>query len=89
MTELQQLKQYIEQLESQLKEAMAQKEKDWDLINSILDHIYVAEKDHDVIVNAERHAKEMQEISDFYNDEKNKDAYTMSIIDLEFADVVK
>ena len=89
MTQLQQLNQYIEQLEAQLKEARAQKEKDWGLINEILDDLYVAEKDRDVIVNAERRAREMQELNDWYDDDKNRDGYTSLIIDLEFSDVVK
>ena len=72
MTQLQQLNQYIEQLEAQLKEARAQKEKDWGLINEILDDLYVAEKDRDVIVNAERRAREMQELNDWYDDDPVK-----------------
>lgn len=89
MTQLQQLNDYIEKLEAQLKEARSKKEKDWALIDNMLDNLYVAEKDRDVILNAERRAREMQELDDWYNDDKNRDGYTSLIIDLEFSDVVK
>lgn len=49
MKDLQHLNQYIEQLKAQLKEARAQKEKDWGLINEIRDDLYVAKKDRDIL----------------------------------------
>ena len=74
-------------LEFQIKEARSQENKDWDLINKLLDRRQVLEEDRDAILRVEQHERELQEIADFWDDEKNRDAYTMAIIDLEFSEV--
>lgn len=66
-----------------------QKNRDWELFNDLMDERQVLEEDKDAILRIEQYERELQEIADFWDDEKNHDAYTMSIIDLEFADVVK
>lgn len=89
MTELQRIEAELAVLEPQIKEARLQENKDWDLINELLDRRQVLEEDRDAILRIEQHERELQEIADFWDDEKNRDAYTMSIIDLEFAEVAR
>lgn len=89
MTELQRIEAGLAVLEPQIKEARSQENKDWDLINELLDRRQVLEEDKDAILRIEQHERELQEIADFWDDEKNRDAYTMSIIDLEFAEVAR
>lgn len=86
MTEL--LKQQIENLELSLIEARLEEPKDWNVINEIIDELSLIEGDYDAIVRAERYAEEAQAISDFWDDDKNRDAYTALIIDMQFSDVV-
>lgn len=66
-----------------------QKNRDWGLFNDLMDERQALEEDRDAILRIEQYERELQEIADFWDDDKNRDAYTMSIIDLEFADVVK
>jgi hypothetical protein len=89
MTDLQLLKQQIENLELSLTEARLEEPRDWNLINGIIDELSLLEGDCDAIVRAERYAEEAQAITDFWDDDKNRDAYTMAIIDMQFSDVVK
>jgi hypothetical protein len=89
MTDLQLLKQQIENLELSLIEARLEEPKDWNLINGIIDELSLLEGDCDAIVRAERYAEEAQAITDFWDDDKNRDAYTMAVIDMQFSGVVK
>lgn len=89
MTDLQLIESELAILEPQIKEARSQENKDWDLINELLDRRQVLEEDRDAILRIEQYERELQEIADFWDDEKNRDAYTMSIIDLEFSDVTE
>ena len=88
MTDLQLLKQQIDNLELNLIEARLEEPKDWNVINGIIDELSLLEGDYDAIVRAERYAEEAQAIADFWDDDKNRDRYTALIIDMQFSDVV-
>jgi DNA repair exonuclease SbcCD ATPase subunit len=64
------------------------KEQCWDLINQLIEEVQLLEKEYDELTNIVRRQEELQEIEDFYDDEKNRDAYTMLIIESQFADVI-
>lgn len=64
------------------------KEQCWELVNQLIEEVQLIEKEYDDLRSSVRRQKELQEIEDFYNDEKNRDAYTMRIIETEFADVI-
>ena len=78
------LKQKIFDLDERIKNA--RKIQDWDLVNDLIDCVQVLEEEVDAIEKAERYKEDLQRCSDFYDDEKKRDAYTMMIIDKEFSD---
>jgi hypothetical protein len=86
MTDVNFLKQQICDLDERIKNA--RKIQDWDLVNDLIDCVQVFEEELDVINKAVRYQEDLQRCNDFYDDDKNRDAYTMMIIDKEFSDVV-
>lgn len=64
------------------------KEQCWDLVNQLIEEVQGLEKEYDELKTIVRRQEEMQEIEDFWDDEKNRDAYTLRIIESEFADVI-
>lgn len=85
MTRIDFLKQNISILDQRI--ADARKNNDWMLVNDLIDQVELFEEEVDAINSAVRYQEDLQNISDFYDDEKNRDAYTMMIIDMEFSDV--
>lgn len=85
MTRIDFLKQNISVLDQRI--ADARKNNDWMLVNDLIDQVELFEEEVDAINSAVRHQEDLQSISDFYDDEKNRDAYTMTIVDKEFSDV--
>lgn len=85
MTRIDFLKQNISILDQRI--ADARKNNDWMLVNDLLDQVEVFEEEVDAINTAVRCQEDLQGISDFYDDEKNRDAYTMMIVDMELSDV--
>lgn len=63
------------------------KEQDWDFVNQTIDEVQLLEKEHDELQRFAAHQKSLQEIEDFWDDDKNRDTYTMLIIEKEFSDV--
>lgn len=87
------IQQKIESLKFEISELdkiikCARKEHTWDLVNQLIDEVQVLEKEHDELQSIIAHQKSLQEMEDYWDDEKNRDAYTMKIIDLEFSDVI-
>lgn len=76
----------IEALDELIK--TTRKEGCWDLVNQLIEEVQGLEKEYDELKTILRRQEELQEIEDFWNDEKNRDAYTMRIIETEFADVI-
>lgn len=87
--ELQRIESRLAKIEPWIQHLRKQKNRDWGLFNDLMDERQALEEDRDAILRIEQYERELQEIADFWDDDKNRDAYTMSIIDLEFADVVK
>lgn len=85
MTRIDFLKQNISVLDRRIIDA--RKNNDWMLVNDLLDQVELFEEEVDAINSAVRYQEDLQSISDFYDDEKNRDEYTMMIIDKEFSDV--
>lgn len=85
MTRIDFLKQNISVLDQRI--ADARKNNDWMLVNDLLDQVELFEEEVDAINSAVRYQQDLQSISDFYDDDKNRDEYTMMIIDMEFSDV--
>lgn len=76
----------IEALDELIK--TTRKEGCWDLVNHLIEEVQLLEKEYDELKAIMRREEELQEIEDFWNDEKNRDAYTMRIIESQFADIV-
>lgn len=76
----------IEALDELIKSS--RKESCWDLVNQLIEEVQLLEKEYDELKMIARRKQEVQEIEDFWNDEKNRDAYTMRIIESQFADVI-
>lgn len=76
----------IEALDELIK--TTRKEGCWDLVNQLIEEVQGLEKEYDELRSIVRRQEELQEIEDFWNDEKNRDAYTLRIIESEFADVI-
>lgn len=85
MTRIDFLKQNISVLDRRIIDA--RKNNDWMLVNDLLDQVELFEEEVDAINSAVRYQQDLQSISDFYDDKKNRDEYTMMIIDKEFSDV--
>lgn len=85
MTRIDFLKQNISVLDQRIIDA--RKNNDWMLVNDLLDQVELFEEEVDAINSAVRYQQDLQSISDFYDDKKNRDEYTMMIIDKEFSDV--
>jgi hypothetical protein len=85
MTRIDFLKQKIFDLDERIKNA--RRIQDWDFVNDLIDQIQVFEEELDAIEKAERYKEDLQRCSDFYDDDKNRDEYTMMIIDMELSDV--
>lgn len=66
----------------------SRKEHCWDLVNQLIEEVQELEKEYDELRSIVRRQEELQEIEDFWDDEKNRDAYTLRIIESEFADVI-
>lgn len=64
------------------------KEQDWDFVNETINEVQQLEKEYDELQSFVARQKSLQEIEDFWDDEKNRDAYNMKIIDLCFSDVI-
>lgn len=80
------LKGQISALDELIKSS--RKEQAWDLVNQLIDEVQELEKEYDELKSFVARQESLQEIEDFWDDEKNRDAYTMSIIDLQFSDVI-
>lgn len=89
MTDLQRIESRLAKIEPWIQHLRKQKNRDWGLFNDLMDERQVLEEDRDAILRIEQYERELQEIADFWDDEKNRDAYTMSIIDLEFSEVAR
>jgi hypothetical protein len=85
MTRIDFLKQNISVLDQHI--VKARKNNDWRLANDLIYQVELLEEEVDAINNAVRYQEDLQSISDFYDDEKNRDSYTMMIIDREFSDI--
>ena len=85
MTRIDFLKQNISILDQRIVDA--RKNNDWMLVNDLLDQVELFEEEVDAINSAVRYQEDLQRISDFYDDDRNRDEYTMMIIDMEFSDV--
>ena len=84
---LQRIESRLAEIEPWIQHLRKQKNRDWGLFNDLMDERQRLEQDKDEIVLAEQRQQDLQEISDWYDDEKNRDAYTMAIIDLEFSEI--
>ena len=80
------LKSQISALDENIR--CARKEQVWDLVNQLIDEVQELEKEYDELKSFVARQESLQEIEDFWDDEKNRDAYTMSIIDKEFSGVI-
>lgn len=76
----------IEALDELIK--TTRKEGCWDLVNQLIEEVQGLEKEYDELRSIVRRQEELQEIEDFWDDEKNRDAYTLRIIESQFADVI-
>ena len=66
----------------------SRKEQAWDLVNELIDEVTKLEEECDDLKKIVARQESLQQIEDFWDDEKNRDAYTLKIIEKEFSDVV-
>jgi predicted nuclease with TOPRIM domain len=66
----------------------ARKEQVWDLVNQLIDEVQELEKEYDELKSFVARQESLQEIEDFWDDEKNRDSYTLMIIEKEFSEVI-
>lgn len=61
--------------------------KDWYKVDRVADQLEKLQERHDAEQRRLQHEQDMKELSDWYDDEKNRDAYTSRIVDEQFSDM--
>lgn len=61
--------------------------QDWYKVGKVADQLERLQERYDAEQRKLRHEQDMKEMDDWYDDEKNKDAYTSRIIEEQFSDM--
>ena len=60
----------------------ARKNQEWDLVNELYLTMRLLEQEQDKITQQLQHETDMQAMNDWYDDDKNRDAYNERIVSL-------
>jgi hypothetical protein len=74
------LNEQIEYFDAQINDAI--KAKDWTLRNSYLDKCEILEAEYDHLNKNLQYEQAIQDMSDWYDDEKNRDTYNERIVSM-------
>jgi flagellar biosynthesis chaperone FliJ len=61
--------------------------KDWEEANKLSQLLEPLQEKYDAILRRLQHERDMKEMDDWYDDEKNRDAYTSRIVEEQFSDM--
>lgn len=61
--------------------------QDWYKVGKVADQLEKLEERYDAEQRKLQHEKDMKELEDWYDDEKNRDAYTSRIVEKQFSDI--
>lgn len=61
--------------------------QDWYKVNKVVDQLEKLQERYDAEQRKLQCEKDMKELEDWYDDEKNRDAYTSRIVEEQFSDI--